>query len=149
VIFLGRIDVDKILFAPTIAACSNLIGAGGASCGVRRFNSARRHPKVKSLMLLSEGTDSEGRQFLRNSPGIPIFLAAADDDPDPGVVEIMQWLGSLSSNPSTKLVRSFRKVVRRTIKTYRKVGAFYIACEEDFPTSIQTGQSASGKRNFR
>jgi hypothetical protein len=24
----------------------------------------------------------------------------------------------------------------RTIKTYRKVGAFYIACEEDFPTSI-------------
>ena len=24
----------------------------------------------------------------------------------------------------------------RTIKTYRKVGAFYIACEEDFPASI-------------
>jgi hypothetical protein len=25
-----------------------------------------------------------------------------------------------------------------TIKTYRKVGAFYIACEEDFATSIRT-----------
>ncbi len=25
----------------------------------------------------------------------------------------------------------------RTIKTYRKVGAFYIACEEDFWTSIR------------
>ena len=24
-----------------------------------------------------------------------------------------------------------------TIKTYRKVGAFYIACEEDFSTPIQ------------
>ena len=24
-----------------------------------------------------------------------------------------------------------------TIKTYRKVGAFYIACEADFSTSIQ------------
>ena len=24
-----------------------------------------------------------------------------------------------------------------TIKTYRKVGAFYIACEEDFATSIR------------
>jgi hypothetical protein len=27
----------------------------------------------------------------------------------------------------------------RTIKTYRKVGAFYIACEEDFSTSIRAG----------
>ena len=26
----------------------------------------------------------------------------------------------------------------RTIKTYRKVGAFYIACEEDFSTPIRT-----------
>ena len=26
----------------------------------------------------------------------------------------------------------------RTIKTYRKVGAFYIACEEDFSTPFQT-----------
>jgi hypothetical protein len=25
----------------------------------------------------------------------------------------------------------------RTIKTYRKVGAFYIACEEDLSTPIQ------------
>jgi hypothetical protein len=25
----------------------------------------------------------------------------------------------------------------RAIKTYRKVGAFYIACEEDFSTSIR------------
>jgi len=25
----------------------------------------------------------------------------------------------------------------RTIKTYRKVGAFYIACEADFSTSIR------------
>ena len=28
-----------------------------------------------------------------------------------------------------------------TIKTYRKVGAFYIACEEDFPTPIGTETS--------
>jgi hypothetical protein len=26
----------------------------------------------------------------------------------------------------------------RTIKTYRKVGAFYIACEADFATPIRT-----------
>jgi hypothetical protein len=36
----------------------------------------------------------------------------------------------------------------RTIKTYLKVGAFYIACEEDFPTSIRTkpfGRVCQGK----
>jgi dienelactone hydrolase len=85
----------------------NLIGAGGASCGVNQaVQLARRHPEVKSLVLLSEGTDRDGREFLRNSPNVPVFLAAADDDPiDLGVVEIMQWLASLSSNPSTKFVR--------------------------------------------
>jgi hypothetical protein len=29
-----------------------------------------------------------------------------------------------------------------TIKTYRKVGAFYIACEADFPTVISTIHAA-------
>jgi hypothetical protein len=30
----------------------------------------------------------------------------------------------------------------RTIKTYRKVGAFYIACEEDFATSLTKSASS-------
>jgi len=60
---------------------------------------------VKSLALLSEGTDRVGREFLRKSPGLPLFLAAADDDPDPGVVGIMQWLGDLSPDAMNKFVR--------------------------------------------
>ena len=67
---------------------------------------ARRHPEVKSLVLLSEGTDLAGRQFLHNSPNLPLFLAVADDDPDdPGVVEIMQWLYDVSPDPANKFVR--------------------------------------------
>jgi len=57
---------------------------------------------VKSLVLLSEGTDKDGRQFLRDSPKLPLFMAAADDDEDVGVVEIMPWLFSLSPNPANK-----------------------------------------------
>ncbi len=101
-------DVDAafryLVAQPGVAR--NLIGAGGASCGVNQaVQLARRHPEVKSLALLSEGTDREGRQFLRNSPNLPLFMAVADDDTDPGVVEIMQWLFTLSSNPSSKFVR--------------------------------------------
>ena len=82
------------------------IGAGGASCGVNQaVQLARRHPEVKSLVLLSEGTDAEGREFLRHAPRLPLFMAVADDDDDPGVVEIMQWLFSLSSNPANKFER--------------------------------------------
>jgi dienelactone hydrolase len=84
-----------------------VIGAGGASCGVNQaVQLARRHPEVKSLLLLSETTDRSGRQFLHNSPNLPLFLAAADDDfNDPGVVEIMQWLYDVSPDPANKFVR--------------------------------------------
>jgi dienelactone hydrolase len=84
-----------------------VIGAGGASCGVNQaVQLARRHPEVKSLVLLSETTDRSGRQFLHNSPHLPLFLAAADDDVNsPGVVEIMQWLYDVSPDPANKFVR--------------------------------------------
>ena len=83
----------------------NAIVVGGASCGVNQaVHVAANHPEVKALLLLSEGTDSSGRQFLRSSPNMPVFMASADDDPDLGVTEIMQWLFSLSSNPLSKFV---------------------------------------------
>jgi dienelactone hydrolase len=80
----------------------DLIGAGGASCGVNQaVQLARRQAEVKSLVLLSEGTDRQGRAFLRKSPGLPLFLAAADDDPDDlGVVDVMEWLRDLSPDPA-------------------------------------------------
>ncbi len=84
----------------------SVIGAGGASCGVNQaVQLALRHPEVRSLVLLSEATDHSGRQFLHNSPNLPLFLAAADDDfNDPGVVEIMQWLYDISPDPANKFV---------------------------------------------
>jgi dienelactone hydrolase len=81
------------------------ITVGGASCGVNQsVHVAANHPEVKALILLSEGTDADGRKFLRNSARMPLFMAVADDDPDLGVTEIMQWLFTLSSNPVNKFV---------------------------------------------
>jgi len=81
------------------------IAVGGASCGVNQsVHVAANHPEVKALVLLSEGTDAGGRQFLRTSAKMPLFMAVADDDPDLGVTEIMQWLFTLSSNPINKFV---------------------------------------------
>jgi dienelactone hydrolase len=83
-----------------------MVGAGGASCGVNQaVQLALRHSEVKALMLLSETTNRAGREFIRKSPGMPLFLAVADDDPDLGVVEVMQWLRSLSPNPDDRFER--------------------------------------------
>ena len=80
-----------------------IAGAGGASCGVNQaIQLARRHPEVRSLVLLSGNTDLDGRNFLRRSKQVPILLSAADDDQ--GAVELMEWLYALSPNPGSKFV---------------------------------------------
>jgi dienelactone hydrolase len=82
------------------------IGVGGASCGVNNsIQTARRHPgEVKSLVLLSGGTDLAGRQFLRQESQLPELFAVADDDEFRATVEIMPWLFGVSSNPGKKFV---------------------------------------------
>jgi dienelactone hydrolase len=81
------------------------IGVGGASCGVNNsVQIARRHPEVRSLMLLSGNTDLNGRQFLRNSATVPVFFSVADDDEFPPTVLAIEWLYSLTSNPGKTFV---------------------------------------------
>jgi pimeloyl-ACP methyl ester carboxylesterase len=84
----------------------DVIGVGGASCGVNNsIQTARRHPaEVKSLVLLSGGTDLAGRRFLRQESQLPELFVVADDDEFRATVEIMPWLFGVSSNPGKKFV---------------------------------------------
>jgi len=81
------------------------IGVGGASCGVNNsVQMARRHPEVKSLVLLSGSTDLNGREFLRHSATVPVFFSVADDDQFPPTVQAIEWLYSLTSNRRKRFV---------------------------------------------
>ena len=84
----------------------DVIGVGGASCGVNNsIQTARRHPaEVKSLVLLSGGTDLAGRRFVRQESRLPELFAVADDDEFRATVEIMPWLFGVSSNSGKKFV---------------------------------------------
>jgi dienelactone hydrolase len=83
----------------------DVIGVGGASCGVNQsVQAARRHPEVKSLVLLSGDTDLNGREFLRKANNLPVFLAAADDDEFPASVLAIQWIYSLDPNPGKRFM---------------------------------------------
>jgi len=99
-------DID-VAFAYLLAqpgVSHDLIGAGGASCGVHNsVQLARRHPEVKSLALLSGSTDFSGRQFLRESSKLPVFYAVADDDEFKPTVREIEWLYYLTASPEKHL----------------------------------------------
>ena len=77
------------------------IAAAGASCGVNQsLLLARRHPEVKTVVLLSGGATPEAREHLRNTPGMPVFAAASLDDGN--AASGMKWILGWSRNDQNK-----------------------------------------------
>ncbi len=102
-IWPGDIEIafQYLLAQPGVAR--ERIGTGGASCGVNNaIQLARRHPEVKSLVLLAGPTDREGRRFLQSSKNMPIFTSAADDDVFGPQALVMHWYFSLSPNSASR-----------------------------------------------
>jgi dienelactone hydrolase len=100
----GDVDTAYKYLISQSGVKKDVIGAGGASCGVNQsIQLARRHPEVKSLVLLSGGTNPDGRRFLKTANGVPIFGSGADDDG--GVVEMMEWILATSPNQGNKFQR--------------------------------------------
>lgn len=101
----GDIDVAFKFLKLQPGVNSDVIGVGGASCGVNNsIQAARRHPEVQSLVLLSGTTDPFGRQFLRRPGSVPVLFAVADDDEFPPSVQTIEWLYSLDSNPGKRFL---------------------------------------------
>jgi hypothetical protein len=101
----GDIDTAFQYLVSQPGVSRDVIGVGGASCGVNNsIQTARRHTEVKSLVLLSGNTDLKGRQFLRESTKLPVFFAVADDDEFPTSIVAIEWLYSLDADPDKKFV---------------------------------------------
>jgi len=102
----GDIDAAYAFLTSQEGVDKTRVGAGGGSCGVAQaVNMARRHPDVKSLVLLAGPTDADGRRFLLQNAWLPVFTsAAADDQFGPDVITQMRWLSELSGNPRNTFV---------------------------------------------
>ena len=100
----GDIDTafDFLLAQPGVDKTH--VGAAGGSCGVNQaVRLARRHPEVRSLVLLAGGLDPEGLTYLTQTTWLPIFAAAAADDQyDDDAPGLMQWILAMSGNPRNK-----------------------------------------------
>jgi len=78
------------------------MGAAGGSCGVNQaVQLARRHPEVKTVVLLAGGTTAAGEDYLGRASWMPIFGVAAHDDGN--AVDFMRWTMGFSSNPTNQL----------------------------------------------
>lgn len=101
----GDVDAAFAYLVSQPGVKRDTIGLAGASCGVNNsVQAARRHPEVKSLVLLAGSTNLDGRNFLRDSK-LPVFYGFADDDEFPASVLATKWLYSLTASAGKKLVR--------------------------------------------
>ena len=99
----GDIDAAYAWLTSQQGVDTTRIGAAGASCGVNQsVQLARRHPEVRTVVLLSGAIAATGRQFIRDSAWMPIFGAASHGDG--GAVEILRWAMGWSRNPSNTFV---------------------------------------------
>jgi dienelactone hydrolase len=98
-------DVDAV-FAWLVAQPGvdrQRIGAAGASCGVNQsVLLARRHPEVKTVMLLSGNVTPAGREYLRTTPWLSVLAAASEDDGN--AIDSMKWILGWSANPKNRMV---------------------------------------------
>ena len=100
----GDIDAayDFLLAQPGVD--KTRVGVAGGSCGVNQaVRVARRHPEVRSLVLLAGALDLEGLAFIGEKSWLPIFAAAAADDQyDDDAPGLMRWILAMSGNPRNK-----------------------------------------------
>jgi dienelactone hydrolase len=103
----GDIDIAFQYLASHPGVERNVIGVGGASCGVNNsIQTAIRHSaEVKSVVLMSGNTNLAGRQFLRQASRLPELFVIADDDEFRPTVDNMAWLFGVSSSSGKKFVR--------------------------------------------
>lgn len=79
-----------------------LLGVVGGSCGVNQaIQAGRRHPEIRTLVLLSGGTDAEGEAYIKNSSKVPIFGAASEEDT--GAAASIKKIVGLSTNRESQL----------------------------------------------
>jgi dienelactone hydrolase len=97
-------DVDAALTFLTSQPTVNTraLGVVGGSCGVNQaVQASRRHPEIRTIVLLSGGTDGDGETHIRNSPALPVFGAASEEDTN-AAASIRKIVG-LSTNRDSRV----------------------------------------------
>lgn len=72
------------------------------SCGVNQaIGAARRHEQIRTLVLLSGGTDADGEAHIKSAASLPILGVASEEDTD--AAASIKKIVSLSSHQSSRV----------------------------------------------
>jgi dienelactone hydrolase len=97
-------DVDAALAFMTAQKTVNpgALGVVGGSCGANQaVRAAARHPEIRTVVLLSGGTDVEGEAYIKSAPKVPIFgIASAEDT---SAAEAVKKTVALSAHPASRM----------------------------------------------
>ena len=97
-------DVDAALKFLTSQSTVNprALGVVAGSCGVNQaVQAARRHEQIRTLVLLSGGTDTSGEAHVKSAANLPILGMASEEDTN-AAASIRKVVG-LSSNQSSRV----------------------------------------------
>jgi dienelactone hydrolase len=97
-------DVDTALSFLTSQSTVNprSLGIVAGDCAVNQaVHAARRHPAIRTLVLLSGGTDVEGEAYIKDSPKVPILGVASGEDSDAAAAT--KKLVALSANRDSQV----------------------------------------------
>ena len=99
----GDVDAAYAWLVSQSGVDRDRIGIAGASCGVNQaLLAARRHPEVRTVVLLSGGSTPEARDYLKQAEAMPVMAAASRNDGD--AVNGMRWLLGWSRHPGNKFL---------------------------------------------
>jgi dienelactone hydrolase len=101
-------DVDAAFGFLTSQSLVNTraLGIVAGSCGVNEaVHASQRHPDVRTLVVLSGGTDAAGEAYIKDLPKLSIFGAASEEDTEAAAA--VKKLVEVSSN-NYKQVEMFK-----------------------------------------
>jgi pimeloyl-ACP methyl ester carboxylesterase len=98
----GDVDAALTLLTSQNTVIARALGVVGGSCGVNQaIQASRRHPDVRTLVLLSGGTNPDGEAHIKASRQLPIFGVASEEDG--GAPASIQKIVGLSAHPDSRV----------------------------------------------
>jgi dienelactone hydrolase len=98
----GDVDAALTFLTSQNTVIARALGVVGGSCGVNQaIQASRRHPDVRTLVLLSGGTNPDGEAHIKASRQLPIFGVASEEDG--GAPASIQKIVGLSAHPDSRV----------------------------------------------
>jgi len=98
----GDVDAALTFLASQNTVIARALGVVGGSCGVNQaIQASRRQPDVRTLVLLSGGTNADGEAHIQASRQLPIFGVASEEDG--GAPASIKKIVGLSAHPDSRV----------------------------------------------